>query len=106
MLAKPQGQVDLTAPLQSTVDKYEAFPTVEPVEKQTKPFWAYRWLRIGELIHEYSKDAKLIYVTLPFPRSFTKAHNYMGWLDLMSDEMPPTIFVRGNGKDALTYFLE
>ncbi|KAL6728008.1 hypothetical protein Aduo_009823 [Ancylostoma duodenale] len=64
-----------------------------------------RYLRTGELLQEHSREADLVVVTLPIPRrSAMSAALYMSWLEMMSRNLPPTLFVRGNRSSVLTYF--
>ncbi|KHJ76356.1 hypothetical protein OESDEN_24024 [Oesophagostomum dentatum] len=64
-----------------------------------------RYLRIADLLQENSREADLIVVTLPIPRrSDMSAALYMSWLEMMSKNLPPTLFVRGNRSSVLSYF--
>ncbi|KAK6043597.1 hypothetical protein COOONC_18898 [Cooperia oncophora] len=64
-----------------------------------------RYLRTKELLHQHSSNADLVIVTLPIPRrSVTSASLYMSWLEMMSRNLPPTLFVRGNRTSVLSYF--
>ncbi|KAF2345786.1 SLC12A transporter C-terminal, partial [Trinorchestia longiramus] len=43
--------------------------------------------------------------TLPMPRKgHVSASLYMAWLDYMSKNMPPIVFVRGNQQSVLTFY--
>ncbi|VDM81511.1 unnamed protein product [Strongylus vulgaris] len=43
--------------------------------------------------------------TLPIPRrSDIPAALYMSWLEMISRDLPPTLFVRGNRTSVLSYF--
>ncbi|XP_050563105.1 bumetanide-sensitive sodium-(potassium)-chloride cotransporter isoform X2 [Spodoptera frugiperda] len=55
-----------------------------------------RHLRIRELLMENSYGADFIVMTLPLPRQGISAALYMAWLEVMSHDMPPILFVRGN----------
>eukprot|EP00941_MAST-03F_sp_MAST-3F-sp1_P005717 g5717.t1 len=84
-----------------------ALPGVEKVSKQKKSDWVMRWLRIGELIADYSEHASCVFVTLPFPRSWVKPLNYLGWLEILGRNKSPVIFIRGNGRqEAITNLAE
>eukprot|EP01083_Nonionella_stella_P001711 4872_1 len=65
-----------------------------------------RWLRVGELIHENSSQARLIYVTIPFTKPEMPLTTYMGILEFLSEDMPPCVLIRGNGKRVLTALIE
>ncbi|CAB3244621.1 unnamed protein product [Arctia plantaginis] len=54
-------------------------------------------LRIRELVLQHSFAADLIVMTLPYPRQDTvPAALYLAWLDIISHDLPPTLFVRGS----------
>ncbi|ETN83831.1 hypothetical protein NECAME_07194, partial [Necator americanus] len=64
-----------------------------------------RYLRIGELLQENSREADLVILTLPIPRrSAIPSALYMSWLEMMSRNLPPTLFIRGNRSSVLSYF--
>jgi hypothetical protein len=62
-------------------------------------------LRMSELIHEHSKDASLVVVSMPVPAIDLPALEYLAWLDMMSEKMPPTMFIRGNNQNVMTFEL-
>merc|ERR1712048_96684 len=64
-----------------------------------------RWLRLSELLNEYSKNSMINIVTLPVPTSHVKAKEYVALLHMLSDQerLPPTIIMRGNGEQTLTF---
>jgi len=64
-----------------------------------------RHLRLAEMLRQYSKEAELIIMTLPLPRrDHTSPALYTAWLDIMSKNLPPTLFVRGNQQNVLTFY--
>uniref|UniRef100_A0AC35TMV5 AA_permease domain-containing protein n=1 Tax=Rhabditophanes sp. KR3021 TaxID=114890 RepID=A0AC35TMV5_9BILA len=64
-----------------------------------------RQLRTAELLHEHSKDADLICITLPVPRkNMVSSALYLAWLDTMTANLPPTLCIRGNQSSVLTYY--
>uniref|UniRef100_A0A2A4JL60 Bumetanide-sensitive sodium-(Potassium)-chloride cotransporter n=1 Tax=Heliothis virescens TaxID=7102 RepID=A0A2A4JL60_HELVI len=64
-----------------------------------------RQLRLRELLLANSKDARLIVMSLPMPRKDSvSAPLYMSWLEMMSRDMPPMMFVRGNHTSVLTFY--
>ncbi|KAL4227262.1 hypothetical protein ACF0H5_012708 [Mactra antiquata] len=65
----------------------------------------YRHLRLRERLLEHSKDASLIVMTLPVPRKTScPAGLYMGWLEILTKGLPPTLLLRGNQESVLTYY--
>ncbi|KAJ8718570.1 hypothetical protein PYW08_002807 [Mythimna loreyi] len=64
-----------------------------------------RQLRLRELLLANSKEARLIVMSLPMPRKGSvSAPLYMAWLEMMSRDMPPMMFVRGNHTSVLTFY--
>ncbi|KAG7300179.1 hypothetical protein JYU34_015728, partial [Plutella xylostella] len=54
-----------------------------------------RQLRLRELLLANSADARLVVMSLPMPRKGSvSAPLYMAWLEMLSRELPPTLFVR------------
>ncbi|GLH13675.1 Uncharacterized protein GBIM_18199 [Gryllus bimaculatus] len=64
-----------------------------------------RQLRLREMLLENSQDAVLVVMSLPMPRKGTvSAPLYMAWLEMLSRDMPPFLFVRGNHTSVLTFY--
>ncbi|XP_046679509.1 solute carrier family 12 member 1 isoform X2 [Homalodisca vitripennis] len=64
-----------------------------------------RHLRLRELLLEHSTASNLIVMTLPMPRkNVVTAMLYMSWLELISRDLPPFLFVRGNQQSVLTFY--
>lgn len=64
-----------------------------------------RHLRLHELLQQNSKDASLVVMTLSMPRKGTvSAPMYLGWLDILTQKMPPILLIRGNQDSVLTYY--
>ena len=64
-----------------------------------------RQIRLGELLHEHSSDAKLIVLTLPIPKqSVVTSIMYMSWLEVLSADLPPVLLLRGNQTSVLTFY--
>jgi solute carrier family 12 sodium/potassium/chloride transporter 2 len=62
-------------------------------------------LRIAEIIRENSRQASLIVVTLPLPKKGSLPPLlYMAWLDFISQNLPPFLFLRGNQDSVLTFY--
>merc|ERR1719334_659914 len=94
-----------------------------------------KWLKVSELVHEHSSQARAIVLTLPLPTRFYRyqgdadkedqdkdaekekekqnddkqymnARVYFSVLEMLTEKLPPTILVRGNGQSALTFYSE
>jgi len=64
-----------------------------------------RNLRLAELLREHSTNSEMVIMTLPMPRKgATPANLYMAWLEIMTRDMPPFLFVRGNQTSVLTFY--
>ncbi|KAI1715597.1 solute carrier family 12 domain-containing protein [Ditylenchus destructor] len=64
-----------------------------------------RYLRHRELILEYSSASSIVMISLPVASSsIIKSPVYMLWLELLSRDMPPMLFVRGNQTPVVTYY--
>ncbi|XP_026493445.2 bumetanide-sensitive sodium-(potassium)-chloride cotransporter-like [Vanessa tameamea] len=62
-----------------------------------------RHLRLRELLIEHSYMASFIVLTLPYPRlGSVSATLYMSWLEVLSKDLPPMLFVRGNDENVLS----
>ncbi|XP_047219699.1 solute carrier family 12 member 1 [Girardinichthys multiradiatus] len=62
-------------------------------------------VRLNELLHEYSKSANLIVVSMPIARKGSVSDFlYMAWLDILTKDLPPTLLIRGNHKSVLTFY--
>lgn len=64
-----------------------------------------RHLRLHELVHQESKDATLVVMTLSMPRKGTvSAPMYLAWLEMLTQNMPPFLLIRGNQTSVLTFY--
>lgn len=64
-----------------------------------------RHLRLREYLLEHSKKSDLVVMTLPMPRkNIIKAAHYLAWLEALSRDLPPFLFVRGNQQSVLTFY--
>ncbi|CAG9790969.1 unnamed protein product [Diatraea saccharalis] len=64
-----------------------------------------RQLRLRELLLANSSAARLVVMSLPMPRKGSvSAPLYMAWLEVMSRDLPPMLFVRGNHTSVLTFY--
>lgn len=64
-----------------------------------------RHLRLREYLLEKSSESDLVVMTLPMPRkNIVSAPLYMAWLECLSRDLPPFLFVRGNQSSVLTFY--
>lgn len=64
-----------------------------------------RHLRLREYLLQNSSGSDLVVMTLPMPRkNIVSAPVYMAWLECLSRNLPPFLFVRGNQSSVLTFY--
>ena len=63
-----------------------------------------RHLRLTEMLRHNSRESELIVMTLPLPKKGMSPALYTAWLDIMTKDMPPTLFIRGNQQSVLTFY--
>lgn len=64
-----------------------------------------RHLRLREFLLQNSSKSDLVVMTLPMPRKhIVAAPLYMAWLEALSEDLPPFLFVRGNQTSVLTFY--
>lgn len=62
-------------------------------------------LRLSEIVQEHSRKSDLIIMTLPIPTKTGLPHLlYMAWLDFLSWDLPPFLFLRENQSSVLTFY--
>jgi len=64
---------------------------------------AVRSALLGDLLRKHSSGAALVAVTLPLPAPNVAPGQYMASLDVLSDGLPPTIMLRGNNDNVITF---
>ncbi|CAI5781881.1 solute carrier family 12 member 3 isoform X1 [Podarcis lilfordi] len=67
-----------------------------------------RQVRMNEILLDYSRDAALIFITLPIGRKGRCPSSlYMAWLETLSQDLrPPVILTRGNQENVLTFYCQ
>ena len=79
--------------------------TIEEEEISANKEKTNRHLRLAELLQANSHDAEMIFMTLPMPRKgYVSAPLYLAWLDIMTENLPPTLLIRGNQASVLTFY--
>ena len=102
-------EIESNQPSRKTIKMYEKLSGVK-INDTARPLVTTRWLRLSELLFEHSKFAGMNIVTMPSPISGHRQtpRSYMAVLHMLCDQkkMPPTLFIRGNGQNALTFYSE
>eukprot|EP00028_Trichosphaerium_sp_Am-I-7-wt_P003047 CAMPEP_0168516690 /NCGR_PEP_ID=MMETSP0405-20121227/5562_1 /TAXON_ID=498012 /ORGANISM="Trichosphaerium sp, Strain Am-I-7 wt" /LENGTH=665 /DNA_ID=CAMNT_0008536469 /DNA_START=161 /DNA_END=2155 /DNA_ORIENTATION=+ len=55
-----------------------------------------RYWRLSQLLQEHSSDASMVFCTIPFPRATIPSRTWLGWISMLSEQLPPIVFLRGN----------
>ena len=94
-------------PSEESIDAFRRLPVgqelgVAPIEDQK----VLRTIRIGELVRENcTSDTTLVVISIPVPvDDVTTPFMYMSWLEVLSAGLPPTLLVRGNQTNVLTFY--
>ncbi|EAX93858.1 Amino acid permease family protein [Trichomonas vaginalis G3] len=61
------------------------------------------FLRLRELILDNSAHSSMVLCSMPIPRATQDAKVWLGTIDIVSDSMPPFIWVHGNGENVVTF---
>eukprot|EP00943_MAST-04B_sp_MAST-4B-sp1_P005173 g5173.t1 len=108
-MVRPERRDHNGEPIQEVINDFNSLPVpaIDKMERKDVKEATLNWLRISEIVRANSHGmTEMVYITLPYPRSFYEPSMYMGWLEMLSDHMPPMVLMRGNAKDCLTFFLE
>jgi len=92
---------------QRLTEKLDSLPegTISEEELATNKEKTNRHLRLSELLQEHSKESEIVVMTLPMPRKGQiPAALYLAWLDVMTENLPPTLLIRGNQSSVLTFY--
>ena len=94
-------------PSQESIDSFRRLPVGQelsdaPIEDQK----VLRSIRIGELVRQNcTPDTRLVVISIPVPvTDVTTPLMYMSWLEVLSADLPPTLLVRGNQTNVLTFY--
>jgi len=77
---------------------------VSNIEYEKKKDKTLRFIRLQELLQKNSKEAALIFLTLPLFKDIKSSALYMAWLDEITKDLPPVVLIRGNQTSVLTYY--
>ncbi|KAK8658695.1 hypothetical protein V6N13_036896 [Hibiscus sabdariffa] len=72
-------------------------------EQQVEKF-LYTTLKLNSTILRYSRMVAVVLVSLPAPLTSHPAYCYMEYMDLLVDNLPRLLMVRGYGRDVVTLF--
>ena len=61
------------------------------------------FLRLRDLLLEHSGHSSMVLCTLPIPRATADPAMWLGLIDIVSDAMPPFIWVHGNNDNVVTF---
>ncbi|XP_032238581.1 solute carrier family 12 member 2 [Nematostella vectensis] len=94
------------APSNKSVQDFRRLPIKEELDEGVQlDKRILRQIRIGELLRQHSKDARLIVMTLPVPKpTLMSPLMYMSWLEVLSADLPPVFLIRGNQTSVLTFY--
>ena len=94
-------------PSEESIDAFRRLPVGQelgdaPIEDQK----VLRTIRIGELVRQNcTPDTRLVVISTPVPvTDVTTPLMYMSWLEVLSADLPPTLLVRGNQTNVLTFY--
>ena len=94
-------------PSKESIDAFRRLPVREelgdaPIEDQK----VLRTIRIGEMVRQNcTADTRLVVISIPVPvTNVTTPLMYMSWLEVLSADLPPTLLVRGNQTNVLTFY--
>merc|ERR1711972_495256 len=95
------------SPHPTTVARFEKCAKMK-LREMPRPSVVSKWLILSELLFEYSRFSGLNVVSLPIPTKSMKPRAYMALLHMLTDQqrMPPTLIMRGNGENTVTFYSE
>lgn len=80
-------------------------PVIKESELMAQKPKTFNFMRLRELLLQYSTEANLVVMTLPISRKGTVSGPlYMSWLETLTANMPPFLLVRGNQASVLTFY--
>ena len=94
-------------PSKESIDAFRRLPVREEVgDAPIEDHKVLRTIRIGELVRQNcTPDTRLVVISIPVPvTNVTTPLMYMSWLEVLSADLPPTLLVRGNQTNVLTFY--
>lgn len=88
-------------PSQESMDKWKALNINNCDEMTMKKVETF--LRLRDLIFKTSAQSSMILCSMPIPRATQDPNVWLGTIDVVSESMPPFIWVHGNGENVVTY---
>ena len=86
-------------------DEQNAYISPKTTQDPSNVRIAKRNVRVGELVRVHSSDATMVIINMPLPRQWGQSqYQYMCWLETLSKDLPPTILMRGNQENVLTFY--
>ncbi len=62
-------------------------------------------VRLNQKLREYSDKSQLVILNLPKPpHSSSGLHNYIEYLQVLTDKLERVLLVRGSGKEVITMY--
>ena len=95
-----QGIEDQPSP--ESLSRWSQYEIPEPEEDKVKKK-INTFLRLRELMKENSAHSSIILCSLPIPRASQDPKIWLATIDIVSENMPPFIWVHGNGENVVTY---
>jgi len=91
---------DHEEPSRETRERFAELTGEDPGQRRDRSNY---FLRLGELVREHSSSASFVVVSLPVPRFSVSPRKYMAYLDMLTQNAPPTLLLRGNQESVLTF---
>ena len=94
-------------PSQESIDAFRRLPVGQELgDALIEDQKVLRTIRIGELVRQNcTPDTRLVVISIPVPvTDVTTPLMYMSWLEVLSADLPPTLLVRGNQTNVLTFY--
>ena len=94
-------------PSKESIEAFRRLPVRDELgDAPIKDHKVLRTIRVGELVRQNcTPDTRLVVISIPVPvTNVTTPLMYMSWLEVLSADLPPTLLVRGNQTNVLTFY--